>query len=70
MLSEPIKASDVRVKSFSGVYPWDIEQDMNDWFEDAGEGTRVLDIAYHFSLDGDGVSGPIWALLTFARNKS
>ena len=70
MLSEPIKARDVRVKYFSGVYPWEIEQDINDWFEDADEGTRVLDIAYHFSLGEDGASGPIWVLLTFARNRS
>ena len=69
MLHEPIKAKDIRVKYFSGIFPWEIEQDLNDWFEDADESTLVLDLAYHFSMGEGGISGPIWSLLTFTKKQ-
>lgn len=67
MLNEPIKANDVRVKYFSGLFPWEIEADLNDWFEDADSDTVVLDIGYQFTLDEEGRNGPIWTLLFFAK---
>lgn len=69
MLKEPIKASDIRIKYFSGIYPWEIEVDLNEWFEKAGEDTLVLDIIFNFTYEADGSSGPIWTLLTYTEQK-
>ena len=69
MLGEPIRANDIRIKYFSGLYPWEIEADLNEWFEKADENTLVLDIDLHFTLEADGSSGPIWTLLTYTEQK-